>query len=453
MLLRVVGVAAAAGLAAAETCAWQRNGENCPGTGATCNGEMLCIQGGCVADVWGDLSWSGVCRIDGPELQNVYNTPCDPARPVDCVYYNPLSLTPRAGPSYLQCVREQPGDKDGRCRLAANNHGDACNVDAECASRRCLKEIRLCRGIDSKMACTPGLFPDQCGRDLYCAPSDKFTTGGECQPVATAGRTCRSSTACEKGYYCAGSSLSSQKRCVAPFTFPDGQNVTIGPYMCASANAIVVEQGPNSVDSVYRCLPGNATLTGSLCDSSINATTPAGYSCQCASDGQMRLRTVNGLGIGSRSVVWRNLYECLMSATNIMGAGCEFDQIDMERVRYGSCAYYGCYPYYLQLVNATGGRFFTEPLAQFEPFAKCEVAAATRYYASVFQTPCLAIPNMENWRCATLVGAHSLSVGSTTAVVSFILVFIVFAYWAHMYYHRKVYAKLAQGGAAGELGA
>lgn len=71
-------------------------------------------------------------------------------------------------------------------------------------------------------------------------------------------------------------------------------------------------QGATSVDSVYRCLPGNATLTGTLCDSANNASIPAGYTCQCASDGQMRLRTVGGMGLGARSAVWQNLYQCLM---------------------------------------------------------------------------------------------------------------------------------------------
>ena len=75
--------------------------------------------------------------------------------------------------------------------------------------------------------------------------------------------------------------------------------------------------------------------------------------------------------------------------------------------------------------------------------------------SQVSNTPCLTIPNMENWKCATLTGPHSLSVASTTAVVSFIIVFIVFAYWGHMYYHRKMYSKLGAAGmaTAGELGA
>ena len=50
--------------------------------------------------------------------------------------------------------------------------------------------------------------------------------------------------------------------------------------------------------------------------------------------------------------------------------------MDMDRVRYGSCVYYACYPQYLALVNATGGRYFRDPLAQFSPYAVCETMAA-----------------------------------------------------------------------------
>ena len=71
----------------------------------------------------------------------------------------------------------------------------------------------------------------------------------------------------------------------------------------------------------------------------------------------------------------------LLQATNVMGDRCEFDSSDMERVRYGSCVYYACYPYYLQLVNATGGRFFRDPFSQFQPFAQCEINSAKQVRA------------------------------------------------------------------------
>ena len=59
-----------------------------------------------------------------------------------------------------------------------------------------------------------------------------------------------------------------------------------------------------------------------------------------------------------------------------MGDSCQFDFGDMVNVRYGSCVYYACYPFYLQLVNITGGRYFIPPINAFMPYAQCEVLAA-----------------------------------------------------------------------------
>lgn len=446
MLRRTITLTAAAAVAA-DVCNFRTNGELCPGIGAGCNQDMLCLSGSCIAERWGDSSWSGTCRDDGPDLvKDIYGKTCDPEKPTDCIYYNPLSLTPRSGPSYLQCARA-PGDHLGSCRLQPNNHGDACNVDGECASRKCLREIRLCKGIDEGEKCTPGLYPDQCSKDHYCAPDPVSTTGGKCQKSVSAGRPCNFANACERGFYCAASSLTEQRRCVAPFTFRNAQNTTIGPYMCESANALLLQKGETETDSVYGCIAANVTLTGASCNAGENATVPPGYTCSCASDGQNRLRTVNGLGLGARSGVWRELYNCLLESTNVMGDPCEFDNTDMERVRYGSCTYYACYPYYLRLVNVTGGRTFTDPLSQFEPNAQCETRAAAKYYSNVFSTPCLAIPNMENWKCAKLDGPHSLSVASTSAVVGFIIVSVIFGYWGHMWFQKRTATKLG-----GELG-
>lgn len=97
-----------------------------------------------------------------------------------------------------------------------------------------------------------------------------------------------------------------------------------------------------------------------------------------------------------------------------MGTPCEFDSTDMERVRYGSCVYYGCYPYYLQLVNVTGGRTFREPLSQFEPNAMCEEASVKRYYDNVANTPCITLPNLENWKCAKLAVRRRAKGGECT---------------------------------------
>ena len=59
-----------------------------------------------------------------------------------------------------------------------------------------------------------------------------------------------------------------------------------------------------------------------------------------------------------------------------MGDSCQFDYGDMVNVRYGSCVYYACYPFYLRLVNVTGGRYFVPPLNAFAKYAQCEIYAA-----------------------------------------------------------------------------
>lgn len=225
------------------------------------------------------------------------------------MFNNPLALSPRSAPSSLQCVRGA-GNRDGECRLQPNNHGDACNVDGECAGR-CQKSLRLCEGIVESEACTPGVYPDQCADKHYCAASATTSAGGTCQKTISAGRQCNYANSCDRGYYCAGPSLNDGRRCVQPFTVRNGANTTIGPYMCESANALMVERGPNDVDSVYQCIASNLTLSGTPCDGSTNSTL-AGYECKCAADNQNRLRTVGGLGLGTRSAVWKNLYNCMM---------------------------------------------------------------------------------------------------------------------------------------------
>lgn len=118
--------------------------------------------------------------------------------------------------------------------------------------------------------------------------------------------------------------------------------------MCAAANAVIVQLGVTDRDSLYLCTDPNATAVavGSPCDAS--AVPAPGYECICAADSVTRLRTIGRLGLGARSGVWESLYSCLMRATNIIGDPCEFSSQDLYHVRYGSCAYYACYPYYQQ---------------------------------------------------------------------------------------------------------
>ena len=163
-------------------------------------------------------------------LLQVYGTSCNLAgSSLPCAFSNPLALTPQTPPAALQCARS-PGNTLGQCRLQPNNHGDACNVDAECASNHCLKEVRLCKGIDEGEACTPGLYPDTCGSAHFCAPTPDTLSGGICQKSVSPGFLCPTSTSCTMGYFCT-STNGNAPRCIAPLSVPVGLNTTTGPYM------------------------------------------------------------------------------------------------------------------------------------------------------------------------------------------------------------------------------
>lgn len=434
----VAALAASAATAQVYTCAFNKTTTACPIAGQPCTEKQLCAKGlYCKASRVGEdgNSYTGVCS-NTPDITDVYAKPCSLGNDVpECVYNNPLALSPRSPPSALRCIRAFDTDTAGTCRIGPNKHGDACNQDNECASGKCLRELRLCKGIDEGEHCSPSL-PDPCQPGHYCLP-DSGSSTGRCAKVVSAGAKCAASQACERGFFCAGPDVTN-RRCIAPFTVPDGTNTTIGPYMCASANALLAVGRSDIADSVYTCLPSNATLVGTRCNPAAKA--PLGYECVCsgANNGEYRLRSINALGLGGRSNVWRELMTCLNTATGIMGDLCEFDSVDLEIVRYGSCAYYGCHPQYLRLVNATGGRSFRPPLLQFERFATCEIEAATAYYASVFKTDCLSLPNLDNWKCAVDAGPLSLSVTNTGGVIAFIFLVVGFAYWGHMYAFRKV---------------
>jgi hypothetical protein len=193
------------------------------------------------------------------------------------------------------------------------------------------------------------------------------------------------------------------------------------------------------------------------------------------------LVTVNGLGLGARAAAFQSLYKCLATSKDLMGNPCQYDAVDLEArpelcgilwncflqnllqaVRYGSCAYYGCYPYYLQLVNSTGGRAYSPPLDRFviPALLPCEYTAASAYYSqlmvrdvpncattqpfmsrfntSLQSTACLVLPNLSNWMCASLAGPVSLSVASTSGVIAFIFIVVFSFYWGHMFAYRKV---------------
>lgn len=381
----------------------------------------------------GGRSYTGVCNT-GPDITEVYGKPCTLGRDIpECVYNNPLALGPRTS-SALRCTRAFPTDTAGTCRIGPNKHGDGCNQNGECASGVCLKELKVCKGIEEGETCEPD-FPDPCQPGMYCRP-EALGVVGTCSKVSTASKSCVSSEGCARGFYCAGLTPSGPKKCVAPFSTPDGSNITIGPWMCASANAVVVSQGLSEIDSIYQCRAVNdTTLVNKPCNSRL--APPLGYECACSTTGGYRLRTVRSLGLGARVTVWNNLFNCLNTATSIMGELCEYDSVDLYNVRYGSCAYYACYPQYLKLVNVTGSLVFNDPFKQFQDFAECEIDAAKTYYTAVAGTQCISLPGMDNWRCAAEAESRSLSIADTGGVIAFITIVLVFGYVGHMYLFRK----------------
>lgn len=322
----------------------------------------------------------------------------------------------------------------GNCLLGPQKHGDGCNQNGECASGKCLTELRICKGLEAGEACVPGM-PDPCMPNHYCAPDAQSIKGGRCKKSVSAGKACNFSTACERGTFCAGHN-STARTCMPVFSVPDNQLVDIGPYMCQSGTAVVASTNLEG-SNIFKCVARNASYVGEVCESTNSASLPLGYECVCAADNQERLRTIGGVGIGYRSKAFEELFECLMTAINPMGDLCGFDAADLEQVRYGSCGFYACYGKYQQLVNTTGGRFFTPPLDVFEPISSCEHIAATKYYETVASTPCIQIPHMDNWKCKSNTGPLSLSVQNTWGVLVSIFILVCGGYVYHMYYFRR----------------
>ena len=336
-------------------------------------------------------------------------------------------MSPRALPNTLKCTSSTDGP--GLCMLGPQKHGDGCNQESECASGNCVKSLKICQGVDEMEQCVPG-FPDPCKPGTYCAATGDSKLGGRCSKVVSADAKCIAPTSCERGTFCAGPTFDTQK-CLPMFSVANGVNTTLGPYMCTSANAILVSSNPK----IYQCVAPEASQVGQTCNT--NGYIPMGYECKCARTGDTRLRTIGGLGLSARTAAWKDLYKCLMKATDPMGKFCQFDANDLETMRYGSCGFYGCYPQYLKLVEATGSRMFKDPLLQFESSASCEVDAALSYYDRLLSTPCIQIPNLEAWKCATALGYSSLSVQDTSGVIALIFIVVWGGYLYHMWRFRR----------------
>lgn len=147
-----------------------------------------------------------------------------------------------------------------------------------------------------------------------------------------------------------------------------------------------------------------------------------------------RARARAGYGIGSRTTAYQDLYKCLKSAKTPQNTPCLYDYTDFERMRYGSCVFYACYPAYIALMNSTGGRFYAPPLLQFSTAAACEAPTIKSFYESLYSTPCITIPNLDSWKCA-LLNPGSLSVAATQAVVTL----IVLGWFGGYLYHMRAF--------------
>jgi hypothetical protein len=389
-----------------------------------------------------------------------------------CQFDNPLSSSPRSQPNVLRCT-SSPDNPAGNCLLGPQKHGDGCKHENECASGNCVKQLGICEGVPEMNQCRPG-FPDPCAagkRPTYCAPNPASPLGGFCAAVIPVKVKCNYPTACERGTFCAGPSPDDQK-CIPLFSVANLANTTLGPYMCESANALLTD----SANGIYQCVDPAVTQIGIPCN--LRDVPPPGYECKCSRKGQTFLRPVGGLGLSARATVWKDLYKCLIKSAGPMGDLCQFDAADMTSIRYGSCAYYGCYPLYLKLMEATGSRIFKDPLLDFEPTASCEVESANSFYDRVsggrgsraggskkfsagvpgplslshththtplpafslpqlLTSPCIQIPGMDTWKCASLNPYDSLSVGDTTAVMLVIFAGVWGGYLYHMWYFRK----------------
>ena len=384
-----------------------------------------------------------------PVLPQVYGSACSAlTERTDCQFQNPLLMNPRLVASNLRCLSSQWATDSnaaanglGKCMLGPNRHGDACNDNAECASGTCSLRLKLCAGVAGGQSCTAST-PDPCAPGFYCASgicAPQFQAAAPGAPLTKCGTNGQS---CSRGLFCAGQS-DGNAYCTPAYSVAAGVNTTLGPYMCASGNAYMLVQGATNAGSVYQCLAGAPALAGTIAADapfcSSGAPLVPGQTCQCAADNYMRVTTIGGVGLGARAAIWQNLYQCLQNAKGITGEPCQFDASDMEAIRYGSCAYYACFPHYVQLATTTGARFLSPPLSYFDPSAACEKTAARNYYAATASASCISIMGMDNWQC--ILGPRSLSVAATNAVITIIFLIVTGAYFYRAFARRAARAR------------
>jgi hypothetical protein len=360
----------------------------------------------------------------------------------DCQFQDPLQMNPRNAPSFLRCLKSEyavDGDRStGSCFLGPNRHGDACNNDAECASGTCSKRLRMCTGVEGGQSCVVS-SPDPCAPGFFCSISGQCTAQFAAPAPGAAATRCTNPMSCARGLFCAGGAADGDSYCLPAYSVATGSNTTLGPYMCATGNAYMVVQGATSASSMFQCIAPPPALGGTRdADAPLCASNPKmvpGQTCQCASDGNLRVTTVGGVGLGARAAVWAELYQCLQNSRGVTGDPCQFDVTDMEKIRYGSCAYYSCFPSYVKLATITGARFLDPPLSYFDSSAPCEKTAARNFYASTAGASCISIEGIDNWTC--FLGPRSLSVAATNGVIAVIFIIVWGGYLYHMWYFRK----------------
>jgi hypothetical protein len=351
-------------LAAGASCRLNTS-STCPSSsGSACTSSVLCSTGSCLytasaASGQNVRSYSGTCSTRALGFNDVYSKPCDPMGQLQCQYIDPLGVSPY-GSSSLQCAPSPGSANTYSCLLGPNKAGDACFFNSECASGICSSRgngegdvgTNTCVGISAGGTCSlpSATRPDPCAAGHFCSPSTLT-----CSPVARVGAPCTALAGCERGAAC------SSGVCARYMAAPVGASNAAGAYMCASGTALQLSAAPPA----YVCVNANATLplTGRPCEPSQPAA--PGMECACSASGVTLTRPVGGYGLGFNSRAYTDLNTCLQGAKSPMNQPCHYDYSDFERVRYGSCAYYACFAYYKTLVNGTGGRFYTEPLAQF----------------------------------------------------------------------------------------
>jgi hypothetical protein len=340
--------------------------------------QVLCKTGSCFAtssSVTGQglQTYSGSCSSSPVAFVDVYGKQCDPSKRFQCQYIDPLAPSPYQYSS-MQCAASPGSPFDYSCLLGPNKAGDACFYNSECASGICSSKgsgeggagSTTCVGISAGGPCIVplGTSPDPCAAGLFCDPGQGTQGFGKCSAVAPRDATCTALAGCERGYVCAGDGSGSPKKCTAYMSVPIGGMTTVGNYMCAGGTGLQVRASP----PLFKCVDPAlvAGQTGVECDPSRPLPTGSdGYECACASSGRTLLRPIGGYGLGFNSKAYSDLTACFASAETPNLMPCSYDFTDFERMRYGSCVFYACYPYYQRLMNGTGGRWYAPPLSQF----------------------------------------------------------------------------------------